>query len=231
MIRNQRPAVRPPRLPEHFDGAGLAGGRLTDGETYDSLALSHDDLSGQHAEGVTLTGAHLTRVSLGGTHLEGLRLIDVRLTGCDLANARWPKSHWERVDCSECRAVGLLANEAPLRDVLFRECDLRLAQFRFARFKAVRFEQCDLREADFHGADLSGVVFARCDLRDADLTGTTLVGVDLRGSQVEGVRLGTKEVRGLIVDALQLLELVKFLGITVLPGAAGEALPAEGETA
>jgi uncharacterized protein YjbI with pentapeptide repeats len=123
-----------------------------------------------------------------------------------------------------------LANEATLRDVLFRDCDLRLAQFRFARCKAVRFEGCTLREADFHGADLSGVVFARCDLRDADLSGATLAGADLRGSQIGGARFGIQEVQGLIVDPLQLLEVVTFLGITVLPGAAGEA-PPSGEEA
>jgi uncharacterized protein YjbI with pentapeptide repeats len=187
------------------------------------------DLSGQHAAGVTFTGARLTRVALGGTNLADLRLIDVQGTTCDLANGQWSESRWERTACHACRAVGLLANEASLRGVLFRDSDLRLAQFRFARCEAVRFEGCILREADFHGADLSGVVFARGDLRDADLSGATLVGADLRGSQIGGARLGVREVRGLIVDPLQLLELVAFLGITVLPGQAGEALPADGE--
>jgi uncharacterized protein YjbI with pentapeptide repeats len=227
-MRKRPPAVRPPRLPERLAGTGLTGGRLADGETYDALALAHDDLSGQHAERVTLTGALLTSVGLGGTQLDDLRAVDVGYTSCDLANARWRASRWERVACQACRAVGLLANEATLRDVLFRDCDLRLAQFRFARFKAVRFERCVLREADFHGAELSGVQFARCDLRDADMTGATLVGADLRGSQVEGLRLGPAEVRGLIVDPLQLLELVRFLGLTVLPGEAGEAETGQG---
>jgi uncharacterized protein YjbI with pentapeptide repeats len=219
-------ALRPPRLPGRLDGPGPVGGRLADGATYDALALAHDDLSGQAAAEVGLAGAVLEAVNLGGTDLPELRLTDVRLAGCDLANAGWRKARWERVEGAACRAVGLQTNEATLRDVRFRDCDLRLAQFRFARFRAVRFEGCQLREADFRGADLSGVAFARCDLRDADLSEATLTGTDLRASQVEGLRLGAQEARGLIVDPLQLLELVRCLGVTVLPGVAGEPPPA-----
>jgi hypothetical protein len=36
----------------------------------------------------------------------------VQYTSCDLANARWRKSRWERVACQACHAVGLLANDA-----------------------------------------------------------------------------------------------------------------------
>jgi uncharacterized protein YjbI with pentapeptide repeats len=219
-------APRPPRFPRRLAGAGPPGGRLADGATYDGCALVQEDWSGQVAAEVTLSGATLSAVNLGATDLPDLRLLDVACGGCDLANASWRKTRWERVACDACRAVGLQANEAALRDVRFRDCDLRLAQFRYARFRAVRFEGCSLREADFRGADLSGVVFARCDLREADLSDATLAGADLRGSQVEGLRLGPGGASGLIVDPVQLFEVVKFLGITVLPGDAGEPPPA-----
>ena len=217
--------ARPPRLPRRLDGPGPPGGRLADGATYDACALAQQDCSGQVAAEVTLSGVTLSAVDLGGTDLPDLRLLDVACGGCDLANASWRKTRWERVACDACRAVGLQANEAVLRDVRFRDCDLRLAQFRYARFRAVRFEGCSLREADFRGADLSGVVFARCDLREADLSDATLAGADLRGLAGGGPASRSRGGRGLIVDPVQLFEVVKFLGITVLPGDAGEPQP------
>ena len=76
-----------------------------------------------------------------------------------------------------CRLLGFSTGaEGFLRDIVFRDCALQLAKFRFATCKAVRFEDCILEEADFQGADLAGVVFRNCDLRRAEMSGVTLAG-------------------------------------------------------
>jgi hypothetical protein len=47
------------------------------------------------------------------------------------------------------------------------------------------------------------------------MSGAILDGVDLRGSNIEGMRVGAKELRGAIVDPVQAVELVRILGIVV----------------
>ena len=89
------------------------------------------------------------------------------------------------------------------------------ALLRFARCTAVRFEKCDLRNADFQGADLSGVLFVKCNLSDAQFSATTLKGTDLRGSTIENLRVGIKELPGAIVDPFQAAYIAGVLGLVV----------------
>jgi hypothetical protein len=212
---------RAPRLPAAGEGEGLAGGVVEDGGRYAGLIVARVALAAHRAENVVVRGARFLRAELDGALWPRLALSDARFELCSLANARWEKARLDRVELIECRMTGFsVAAEAELRDVVFRDCQLALASFRFALCRRVRFERCLLGEADFQGADLTGVVFDGCDLRGAELSGATLAGADLRGSQLDGLRAGPAELRGAVVDHGQAIAVVHAFGLTVK--AAGE---------
>ena len=47
------------------------------------------------------------------------------------------------------------------------------------------------------------------------LSDAKLAGADLRGSKIEGVRLGLKELQGAIVDMEQAIAIARLLGVVV----------------
>jgi len=210
-------SIVPPRLPKTFDRAALPDGTLYSGEMYESCAVSHEDLTNQVADQVTFDAVRLSNVTLRNTELTTLRLKDVRFDACDLANAQWYKAVFHRVELVGCRMVGFKAGEAQLHNTLLRDCQAKLANFRFATFKAVRFEHCDLVDTAFQGADLSGAIFADCDLTNAEMVGVKLVGTDLRGSKLDGVKIGPDDLRGAVVDPAQAVALIRLLGVVVAP--------------
>ncbi len=57
--------------------------------------------------------------------------------------------------------TGIQLNECELRDILFEDTRLDLANLRMARLERVTFRDCSLTEADFADADLASVRFER----------------------------------------------------------------------
>ncbi len=207
--------VKAPNIPKKGLGRGLPEPFVQDQNYYSLLTLAQEDLSGQDASHISFDQVILQQIKLSATIFNKLQLLDCRFTGCDIANAEWAESNFHRVELLTCHCTGFRAIEAQFQDVFFKECHATLAQFRFSTFKSIRFEHCDLSEADFQEATLSNITFIDCNLRNASFSGAKLVGVDLRGSQIEGLRAGFNELKGAILDPTQALAFVRGMGIQV----------------
>ncbi len=206
---------RPPALPRKYTARVLPQGELEAAGHYSQLSLAHERWIGQSAERISFEQVLFKQISLHTTELAHAQMNDCRCLECDFANAHWFQPDFARVELLNCRLTGFCAIEARLQDVLFKGCQMTLAQWRFATFKTVRFEHCDLSDADFQGADLSGVVFVDCDLSRAEMSGVKLVGADLRGCVLNGLHASWRELQGATIDPSQALALVQAFGIQV----------------
>ena len=59
------------------------------------------------------------------------------------------------------------------------------------------------------------VAFDMCSLVEAEFSRTSLKGIDLTSSRLEGLRLGVGDLRGVIVSSVQALDLTRYLGLVV----------------
>lgn len=196
----------------------LSGGQIDKNAKYFQLLIGGDNYSGQRAFSVVLDECSFSLTNLSGTQFSRFQAGDVIFDGCDLANAAWEEAAWTRVELLGCRLLGFKSNEADLQDVTFADCNVSLAQFRFARCKAVRFENCDLQSADFYQADLRGATFAGCDLRGATFSAARLQKANFLGSNLEGVQLGRDDLpnlEGALVDPFQAACLAGLMGLNV----------------
>lgn len=225
-MRSQHPkgkrAIAPPDLPSHLEMPLFPVSALTSDGHFSEVALCDWDVSGQSADNLLFDAVSFERANLSETVLRRLRLRDVRLLKSDLSNATWPAAAFDRVELHAGRLTGLKAVEATFSDVRFVGCKADLAQFRHAAFRDVRFEDCNLRDADFHGADLRGVSFRGCDMQGANLTAAKLEKADFRGARLEHLTLRPADLKGLIIDSGQAMELsgylAQLLGMTVVDG-------------
>jgi uncharacterized protein YjbI with pentapeptide repeats len=156
------------------------------------------------------------KVSFTASRLPLMTTRDVRFLRCDMANARWIRSFWDRVEIVGCRLTGFDVTQAIMKDIIIRDCQADFACFRFATFKkTVCFEGCSLKEANFQGADLRGVSFRNCDLREAEMSQAKLLGADIRDSKIEGIKVAPEALRGVVVDVMQAAYLAGLLGLIV----------------
>ena len=205
----------PPELPQPLLPIWVDPEPFGDGSVIELGLASDGDLSAKIAQDVTIDRAVLRRYNLSESSFKLAQLLDARLDGCDLANARWEKSHVQRAEIIGCRLVGWLLVDSQVSNLLLQRCNAELARFHDTAFHASRFEACSFKSASFEGADLRGVVFRGCDLRGADLRRAKLKGTDLRGCDLDGIKLNVIDIKGLIVSPQQAVEVAALFGVDV----------------
>lgn len=154
------------------------------------------------------TGAHLEKVSVNNTVYEK-SVFDA----CDFTD-----SGWLQTSIVDTRCYGVQFQLSTLKHVTFRNCQLSLANFRYAKLTNVQLEDCVIVDADFHGAQLVNVSFVNCSLDNCTFSDTTLRRVDFTESRI-GTIHGISRMKGIIINSSQLVSLAPFmaheLGITV----------------
>ena len=207
--------IQPPKFNTKLHKTRLTNSFFQSHEEYTHLRIDGGHWAAQSADYVMMSQTQFHEVSLDASSLYAPKLTDVRLTRCSLANTICERIIAHRTEWITCQLIGLNVTEGHFQHVIFRDCHLEWARFRFCTFKAVTFEACNLKNANFQGADLSGVRFKRCNLDNAELSQAKMVGTDFRTSTVEGIRVGAAEVVGAVVDYMQAAYMASLLGLVI----------------
>jgi uncharacterized protein YjbI with pentapeptide repeats len=199
-----------PRLPAALEPATIASEQLAAGGKWSEVVVEGASLAGVSARDVDFDEARLVGCDLSGAALTRFGALDCELVRCNLANVLARDSSLVRTSCAESRLTGLQWPEGVLQDVVFRDCRIDLASFRFARIQRVGFEDCVLRDADFTGARFESVRFEACDLNAATFSGAEFARSELRGCRLEGLR-GVDGLRGAALEWPAILDLAGAL--------------------
>jgi uncharacterized protein YjbI with pentapeptide repeats len=169
------------------------------------LTTSADLAAGRPHTELEIAGADLS-----GSRLEGAGFLSCEFRSVEADVARWRGVNARLTTFRDSRMTGIQLNECELRECLFVDTRLDMANFRLARLERVTFRDCSLVEADFADADLDTVRFERCRLNGAGFRDARCRATDLRGSSLEDVD-GAGGLSGATIDAVQLMELAPAL--------------------
>jgi uncharacterized protein YjbI with pentapeptide repeats len=173
-------------------------------------ALVEGDLANVRAAGGRIARSRLERTALTGSRLRSLALVDVVANGIEASAGDWTGGRLNRVVFDGCRMSGLILGQLEADDVVFRDCQLKLANFGYSKLRHVVFENSVLDDADFTGATVRDARFTGCQLLRVDFGQAALTRVDLRGSDLEPVG-DVHGLRGATIDAVQLAGLAPLL--------------------
>ena len=81
----------------------------------------------------------------------------------------------------------------------------------------LRARSTNLSEAAFNKARLKGLDLVDCDLTRTSFVRTPLAGIDLSSCRIGGFTVSSdyRELKGLIIDESQVLDLIGYLGIRI----------------
>lgn len=215
--RRSRTAGNP--LPPRINPVLESGFLLEMDGLHRRLDYDGTDLSGVDIETVEIEECRFDRANLAESRLQRVVFTDVVMERCDLANLRADSSSLLRTKVSGSRLTGFSWTNGVIRDVMFDDCRMNLAGFRFTKLKAVVvFKDCDLSRANFQNADLSGVRFTGCDLTGAQFSNATMTGTRIENCTLVDI-VGVTSFGGAIIksgDAMTLAySLANALGITI----------------
>ena len=197
-----------PRLPlvlENIDPT-----LVDDGASLERCHLEDMDLTGSSLRSVSLDEVKLERVLFPRASLENLSVQDAILKSCDMSATQCSGLSFLRVAIDGGRMSGWDCSRGTLRDVVFTNCKLDMANFRFAKLTLVKFVGCIFTDADFLNGELSDVYFEDCLLERTEFNQCTMKNVDLRTSQLVEIR-GWKYLKGAIIDNVQLMSAAPYL--------------------
>src|ERR1041384_4543841 len=151
MVRKQRkddvPARQPADLPSRVkDLDPVVADALLAGLPLQESRAQDMDLSGRKLSGLVAAGSLLDHVSFANGHILSSRLRDVRLVQCDFSHAVLRGFEATRVECIDCRLIGMKAIECRWKDVLIENCDVRYAQFNDGHVHHCEFKASNLSE-------------------------------------------------------------------------------------
>ena len=150
--------------------------------------------------------------------LRGSHFTDVTFRNCDLSNADLTGCSFQRVEFLDCKLMGTNLSEATMQHVAFERCKAEFANFALGRLRFVAHSQGVMRGAVFDECRLEKASFSRCDLTQGEFRGTRLRGLSFADSDIRGIRVGevdSFELKGLKINALQAVDLVRLLGVEV----------------
>ncbi|QDP97532.1 pentapeptide repeat-containing protein [Microlunatus elymi] len=204
-------APRPPLAPR-TGKARPAADAPTGGDDLimNAIALAGVDLAALESDYAEASGSRFADVTLASSNWRHAAFADCSFSGCDLANAEFVESGWQRVEVRHSRMLGLQASGCSWKNVVIADTMINLANLRFLQAERVRFENCVLAGTDFGSSRLVDVVFADCDLTEAEFSNASLSRV--RFERCRLVRIGgVAGLAGATVDRADLLELAETL--------------------
>jgi uncharacterized protein YjbI with pentapeptide repeats len=146
------------------------------------------DLSERDGSSMLVADSRMVHVDLSGCVLKDARFRDVSVDEGSWANVRADGLSLRRVQLERLRMTGANLTNAIIQDVVFVDCRIDLAAFRFAKLERVRFQDCRMEEIDFYNAQLASVFFTGCSLVAATWAGAVLTSSEMRGCDLAGAR-------------------------------------------
>ena len=178
-------------------------------------AFAHEALEDIEGERLDFSRCRFTRCRIAPGAIRWLSFSDCVFENCDLSSAVMRKASFLRAEFRDCRMVGVDFSEASLQSVLFSACQMKYANFSRAKLNPARFENCTMDNAAFYECKNKAVAFSGGSLVEAELGGMPLKDIDLRSTDIRGIRVVGGELKGAIVSPVQAMELAKILGVVI----------------
>lgn len=146
---------------------------------------------------------------------EGSYFTDTIFENCDFSNASFTDSNFTRVTFINCKLVGCDFLNTFLYNVTIHESNCKYINLDYAIFKEVEIKNANLEYCSIKESKIKGSEFDNCILRGSQLFKTKLDKIDFSSCDIEGIIVTIEDLKGIIVNEFQAIELAKLLGITI----------------
>ena len=215
-IKQDELKIIKPKLINGIENIYIEVNDIEDEDSFKDGCISDFKFENQEAAHVCFERVIFRNVEFKAVAFNFLELTDVRFENCDLSNANFNGAIIHRTEFINCKLLGLNLSDATLQNVHIEQCNGKFALVSYAHMKKVMFEESIFESSNFQNSHFDKVKIEKCNFRLSQMYGTSLSGMDLSNSDVEGLGIQLEDLRGAIVSPMQAVDFSRLLGLIVL---------------
>ena len=140
---------------------------------------------------------------------------DVIFENCDFSNCLMMENSFMRVEIKDSKFVGCNFTDSRLYHLICENSIFQYANFNSATIEDTIFDKSDLTKSFFDNCNFKNVYFENSKLIETSFFKTKLKDIDVSSCEFSGITTSIEDVKGLIVNNFQAIELSKLLGIVI----------------
>jgi uncharacterized protein YjbI with pentapeptide repeats len=157
------------------------------------------------------------KCGFSGCHFEKASFVDVIFRFCDLSNSSFRDAYFERCRFISCKCIGVDMSESRIKNVVFRETNLRYASFDKTGVTDVFFDRIDFSDASVIEASIKNFTAVESKFIRNIFFKTPLASMDFTRNELVSpiVSMPPSELKGAILNPFQAADLIGLWGIIV----------------
>lgn len=140
---------------------------------------------------------------------------DCIFEACDFSNVTLDNASFMRCRFSNTKLMGLILSNVSMQDVSFSSCMFDYASFLESSITKCIFQNSSIKEVRFFKVKYHLVEFETCEIVRIENISTSLKDIDFSSCLLIGGTFSLPDLRGVILNSEQALEVTKLFGILI----------------
>ena len=162
-----------------------------------------------------INSCKFNKVVFINTILNRFSMVDIIFENCNLSNVTFIDSTIHRVVFKNCKLVGTSFVNCSLQNILIEDCLCNYINLSSDKMKYILVKNSSFIESSFIENKLKEVEFDNINFTGSEFNNTSLKDIDLSNSNINNLRINLYDLRGVIIDSYQSMELIGLLGVKI----------------
>lgn len=158
---------------------------------------------------------HFEKIDFNLIELKNTHLVNCVFKNCDLSNLEFNRVSLHCCHFINCKMIGISFIDCSLHDLLFLDVQGRYMNISYGNIRNVLFQNSVLDETSMMEVDVKDLYFDQVSFINGEVFKTKLKGMDLKTTNIDGLRIDQTSLAGIHVDMYQAIALASLLGIIV----------------
>lgn len=158
-------------------------------------------------QGMTIMGCEWPQLNLRDSKFGGLRASNLDLREGYFERSSFYSARLENVNLDNMRLARCSA-----RRQIWEYCDMRESNWQRVELRGTRWENVNASDSRFAQTDFTGSRVYHCDWGNARFERGSMRGASFWGTDFSGVRLENCNIRGLVINGVNIEELLRRMG-------------------
>lgn len=190
---------------------------INEDSTITGISCSNTLIDRCDYKNIDIRKSYFENMSFDHCNFEKASFVDVVFETCDLSNSVFKGAYFERCQFIHCKGVGIDMSKSLLKHVSFEHSNLRYAYFEFAKLNDVEFIQVNLADVSFSEVQFKNFSAHQSKFINNNFFMTMLDKIDFSDNDFLNPIVSNNfiELKGIILNSLQAVDLVRLLGVVI----------------